>query len=107
MDCMLRARAALWAEYVKLHKLVIRIVAHDELCRRFMAITGVGPVTALTFATAIDDPRRFRRSSDVDASFALTSHRWQSRCSTDVLGRISRAGDPDVPPPTYAAANPH
>lgn len=62
MDCMLRARAALWVEYVKLHKLVLHIVARDELCRRFLDIPGVGPVTALTFVTAIDDPTRFKRS---------------------------------------------
>jgi len=30
-------------------------VACSELCRRFMAITGVGQVTALSFTMAIDD----------------------------------------------------
>ena len=56
MDCMLTARAVLWRQYLKLHNLVVRLVARDELCRRFMAIPGVGPMTALTFSTAIDDP---------------------------------------------------
>ncbi|WP_281040876.1 transposase [Mesorhizobium sp. M7A.F.Ca.US.011.01.1.1] len=37
-----------------------------------MAIPGVGPVTALSFITAIDDPWRFRRSRDVAAYFGLT-----------------------------------
>ena len=55
-DCMLTARAVLWRQYLKLHNLVVRLVARDELCRRFMAIPGVGPVTALTFSTGIDDP---------------------------------------------------
>lgn len=105
MDCMLRARAALWAEYVKLHKLVIQIVARDELCRRYLEIPGVGPVTALTFVTAIDDPHRFRRSRDVAAYFGLTSKRWQSGTSIDVKGRISKAGDPDVRHALYEAAN--
>jgi transposase len=36
--------------------LVVRPVARDELCRRFMAIPGVGPMTALTLSTEIDDP---------------------------------------------------
>ncbi len=54
------------------------MVAQSELCRRFMAIAGVGPVTALSFMTAIDDPTRFRRSRDVAACFGLTSRRWQS-----------------------------
>ena len=78
MECMLTARAALWRQYLKLHKLAVGLVARDELCRRFMAIPGVGPVTALTFSTAIDDPSRFRRSRDVAAYFGLTSKRWQS-----------------------------
>lgn len=105
MDCMLRARQALWDEYVKLHRLVVQIVARDELCRRFLEIPGVGPVTALTFASAIDDPRRFRRSRDVAAYFGLTSKRWQSGSSIDVQGRISKAGDPDVRRALYEAAS--
>lgn len=104
MDAMLRARAALWTEYLQLHKLVVQIVMASELCRRFMAIPGVGPVTALTFATAIDDPARFRRSRDVAAYFGLTSSRWQSGTSIDVKGRISKAGDPDVRRALYEAA---
>jgi transposase len=104
MDCMLRARAALWAEYVKLHRLVLQVVARDELCRRFLEIPGVGPVTALTFATAIDDPHRFRRSRDVAAYFGLTGRRWQSGTSIDVQGRISKAGDADVRRTLYEAA---
>jgi transposase len=105
MDCMLRARAALWAEYVKLHRLVLQLVARDELCRRYLEIPGVGPVAALTFATAIDDPTRFKRSRDVAAYFGLTSKRWQSGSSIDVQGRISKAGDPDVRHALYEAAN--
>jgi transposase len=96
MDAMLSARAALWKKYCRLHDLVVKFVARNELCRRFMAIPGVGPVTALSFMTSIDDPSRFRRSRDVAAYFGLTSRRWQSGSSIDVQGRISKAGDPDV-----------
>lgn len=92
MDAMLTARAALWRQYCRLHDLVVRIVARSEPCRRFMAIPGVGPVTALSFMTAIDDPTRFRRSRDVAAYFGLTSRRWQSGSSIDFQGRISKAG---------------
>ena len=105
MECMLTARAALWRQYLKLHKLVVGLVARDALCRRFMAIPGVGPVTALTFSTAIDDPSRFRRSRDVAAYFGLTSKRWQSGASIDVQGRIGKAGDPDVRRALYEAAS--
>lgn len=105
MDCMLRARAALWAEYLVLNKLVVQMAMRDELCRRFMAIPGVGPVTALSFSSAIDDPARFRRSRDVAAYFGLTSKRWQSGTSIDIKGRISKAGDPDVRRALYEAAS--
>ncbi|MBZ9699275.1 MULTISPECIES: IS110 family transposase [unclassified Mesorhizobium] len=105
MDAMLSARAVLWREYCRLHDLVVKIVAKSELCRRFMAIPGVGPVTALSFMTAIDDPSRFRRSRDVAAYFGLTSRRWQSGTSIDVQGRISKAGDADVRRALYEAAS--
>ena len=105
MEAMLTARAALWKQYGKLHDLVVKIVARTELCRRFMAIPGVGPVTALSFMTAIDDPSRFRRSRDVAAYFGLTLRRWQSGSSIDIQGRISKAGDPDVRRALYEAAS--
>lgn len=105
MDCMLRAREALWLEYLTLNKLVVQIAMRDELCRRLMAIPGVGPVTALSFKTAVDDPKRFRRSRDVAAYFGLTSRRWQSGSSIDVQGRISKAGDAEVRRALYEAAS--
>jgi transposase len=104
-DCMLRARRALWQEYIRLHKVVLEIVRRDELCRRFMRIPGVGPISALAYKTLIDDPRRFRHSKTVGAYLGLTSRRWQSGTSIDIQGRISRAGDGDVRHPLYEAAN--
>ena len=64
-DCMLRAWRALWQEYVRLHEVVIAIVRQDELCRRFMRIPGVGPISALAYKTLIDDPHRFGHSKTV------------------------------------------
>jgi len=105
MEAMLAARAALWTEYCKLHDRVVKFVAGHALCRRFMAIPGVGPVTALTYFTAVDDPTRFQRSRDVAAYFGLTAKRRQSGTSIDVNGRISKAGDPDVRRALYEAAS--
>jgi transposase len=105
IDAMLSARAALWKEYCRLHDLVVKFVAGHELCRRFMQIPGVGPVAALSFVTAIDDPSRFKRSRDAAAYFGLTSRRWQSGKSIDVQGRISKAGDGDVRRALYEAAS--
>jgi len=69
-----------------------------------MQIPGVGPIAALSFMTAIDDPSRFKRSRDVAAYFGLTSRRWQSGASIDVQGRIGKAGDGDVRRALYEAA---
>jgi transposase len=37
---------------------MLRIVRDDEICRRLMSIPGVGPLVAITFKSAIDDPGR-------------------------------------------------
>ena len=50
---MLRAWASLWAEYKKLHQLIVQLVGRDELCRRFCRIPGVGAVTVLSVKAAI------------------------------------------------------
>lgn len=94
IDAMLNARAALWKEYCRLHDLVVKLVASHELCRRFMQIPGVGPVAALSFMTAIDDPRRFKRSRDVAAYFwpdlaALAVRFFDRRAGADQQGRRS------------------
>lgn len=93
---LLRVRAALWAEYKRLHRLVVQLVASDPVSRRLMSVPGVGPVTALAFRTAIDDPARFARSRKVGAYFGLTPKRFQSGTSVDWDGRISRQGDDEV-----------
>jgi hypothetical protein len=86
---------ALWAEYLTLNKLVVKMVMQDELCRRFLAIPGVGAVTALNVACAIDDPARFRRSRDVAAYFwpdveALAVRHLDRRQGADQQGRRRR-----------------
>ena len=37
-----------------------------------MTVPGVGPVTALAFASTVDDPKRVKRASDVGAYLGLT-----------------------------------
>ena len=61
--------------------------------KRFMAIPGVGPVTALSFYAAVDNPERFKKSTDVGAYFGLTPQRHQSG-EMDYDKGISRRGDP-------------
>ncbi len=57
-----------------------------------MSVPGVGPLTALAFMTAVDDPERFAHSSTVGAYLGLTPRRYQSG-EVDRAGRISKCGD--------------
>lgn len=72
-----------------------RLVAYardHDTARRMMTTPGVGAMTALAFISAIDDPIRFRKSSDVGAYLGLTPRRHQSG-EMDWTGRISKIGD--------------
>lgn len=104
MSALLRGRAEMQAQLAELHRALLRLTANDELCRRFMTIPGVGPVTALAFKSTIDDPGRFRRSSDVGAHLGLTPRQYQSG-ETDVRGRISRSGDAFTRAALFTAAH--
>ena len=44
---MLTARAVLLDQLTRLHRRMLDAVRRDDVCRRFMTIQGVGPVTAL------------------------------------------------------------
>jgi transposase len=101
---MLDARLLLLRTFRDLDARVKRMAREDQVCTRFMTVPGVGPLTALTFKAAIDDPARFSNSRTVGAHFGLTPRRFQSG-ETDNPGRISRAGDADVRAALYTAAN--
>ena len=60
--------------------------------RLLMSVPGVGAITALAFASAVEDPARFGRSRDVGAHFGLTPRQHQSG-EVDRMGEISRWGD--------------
>jgi transposase len=104
MEALLTARNVLRRELNRLHLALLRVVKNDELCRRFMTIPGVGPVTALAFKTTIDRPERFRRSADVGAHLGLTPRQHQSG-EIDRRGRITRCGDTFTRTALFAAAN--
>lgn len=103
-EAMLAARAVLRKEYSKLHKAMLTIVRQDEVCRRLMSVPGVGPLVAITFKTAIDNPARIRKSKAVGALFGLTPRKYQSG-EKDVTGGISCVGDEMARGALYEAAN--
>lgn len=101
---LLDARAVLFHHYLELDRRVKRAASQDEVCMRMMMVPGVGPIAALTFKAAVDDPNRFKRSRTVAAHFGFTPRRYQSG-EHDNPGRISKAGDQNVRATLYAAAN--
>jgi transposase len=60
--------------------------------RWMMQVSGVGPITALTFRLTIEDAERFERSRDVGAFLGLTPAKRQSGKRDPQLG-ITKAGD--------------
>lgn len=93
---MLEVRRAVHEGYEKLHKILLQVVGHDPLCRRFMTVPGVGPVAALSFRVGGDDPHCFARPRTVGAHFGLTPRRHQSGTSIDFEGHIIKRGDFNV-----------
>ncbi|MCV3274434.1 IS110 family RNA-guided transposase [Roseobacter sinensis] len=101
---LLDARLEIYRQFLDLDRRVKHAARNDNVCLRMMTVPGVGPIAALTFKAAIDDPARFKSSRTVAAHFGLTPRRYQSG-EHDNPGRISRAGDRDVRATLYAAAN--
>ena len=100
---ILGARTALRRELAGLEKLVCNLARQDQACRLLMTMPGVGPVVALTFTSAIDEPERFRRSKNVGPWVGLTPGRNQSG-ERDIVGRITKAGDAGLRTALYQAA---
>src|SRR3954465_4937823 len=103
-EALLNARAGLAQEFKAIEKRLYRLARGHAPTRQLMTTPGVGAIVALTFASAIDDPARFRSSRMVGAHFGLTPRKHQSG-ETDVSGRISRIGDHGVRVALYEAAN--
>lgn len=101
---LLDARCMLYRTFLQLDTAVRKLARQDRVCQRLMTVPGVGPVTSLTYKTAVDEPQRFRSSRTVAAHFGLTPRRYQSG-ETDNPGRISKAGDPAVRQALYGAAH--
>src|SRR4029079_3744591 len=87
-----------------LHRMVLAVVRTDQVCRRLMTVPGVGPLTALAFRTAVEDPTRFAKASLVGAYFGLTPRKYASG-EVDRTGSISKCGDKLTRTLLFEAAN--
>lgn len=103
VEPLLAARAALCDALARLHRQVLRAARADAVCQQLMTVPGVGPIVALSYVAAVDDPQRFSRSRAVGVHFGLTPKRYQSG-EVDHSGAISKAGDELVRTMLYEAA---
>jgi transposase len=101
---LLPAHAVLLAALKAFDKQVRSMARADAKAKLLMSVPAVGPIVALTYASAIDDPRRFTSSKRVGAHFGLTPKKYQSG-ETDYTGRISKIGDATVRTALYEAAH--
>ncbi len=89
---LLEIRESVRRESAGLHRKLLGLARNDVDSRRSMTVPGVGPITALAFRSAIDEPARFSRSRSVGAYLGLTPRRYASG-EVDWSGRISKCGD--------------
>jgi transposase len=96
IDCMVTSMVAVRDSLLKqiavCDRAIRRLAKTDDTARRLMTVPGVGPVVALAYISAIDDPQRFTHARDVGAYLGLTPKRYQSG-EVDRAGRISKCGD--------------
>jgi transposase len=103
-EALVSVHAVLLREFKAFEKQVRSMARQDAKARLLMSTPAVGPIVALTYASAIDDPGRFKSSKRVGAHFGLTPKKYQSG-QTDYTGRISKIGDASVRTALYEAAH--
>jgi len=101
---LLSAHAVLLREFKGFEKRVRRMARANTKARLLMSTPAVGPIVALTYAAAIDDPARFTSSKKAGPHFGLTPKKYQSG-EIDRSGRISKIGDASVRAALYQAAH--
>ncbi len=89
---LLEVREKVRREIAGLYRKLLTLARNDVDSRRSMTVPGIGPITALAFHSAIDEPARYRRSRSVGAYVGLPSRRYASG-KVDWSGRISKCGD--------------
>ena len=100
---LLGVRERVRLEIADLYRKLLSLARNDDDTRRAMTVPGIGPINALAFCAAIDEPSRFRRSRSVGAYFGLTPRRHASG-EVDWTGRISKCGDAMVRSYLFEAA---
>lgn len=103
---LLEARNMMRKQKALLDRQLAQMARADEVCKRLMTVSGVGPIVSLLFKATIDDPARFKDSKSVAAHLGLTPRIYQSG-EIDRSGHISKCGDKLMRHALFEAANSH
>ena len=76
----------------RLDKDFVALARAHPVCSRFLQIPGVGPICAISFYTAVEDPFRFAHAADIGPYLGLTPKVRQSGTSRR-HGHISKLGN--------------
>lgn len=106
IEPLLETRNVMRRQKVLLDRRLSQLARQDDICRRLMTVSGVGPIVSLAFKATIDDPTRFKNSKAVAAHLGLTPRIYQSG-EIDRSGNISKCGDKLMRHALYEAANSH
>ncbi len=71
------------------------LAKEDDTCKRLMTVPGVGPITAINFAAALDEISRFSSAHAVESYLGLTPGENSSSQRKQRTG-ITKAGPPAV-----------
>jgi transposase len=87
----------------RLDRQLIAVARASAPCRLMMTAPGIGALTALSYASMVEDPANFKSSRAVGAYIGLTVRSYQSG-EIDYDGHISKRGDKHVRALLYEAA---
>jgi transposase len=82
---------ALTAELAGVDAHLVREAAEHTTVRLLRSVPGIGPITALAYLVAIDDPHRFASGAEVASYLGLVPREWSS-AERRFLGHIHKAG---------------
>jgi transposase len=95
IEGLLNCYEKLLLEIKTIEREIEEMARKDEDVQRLMTIPGVGLITAMTYKSEIDDPKRFEKSRDVGAYFGMTPRQYSSG-ETKKQGRISKCGSSEM-----------
>src|SRR5207245_6333796 len=90
---LLAVRAVLRTEFAAFEKQTRRMVRSDTQARLLTSVPAVGPIVALTYASATDEPARFKSSKQAGDHFGLTPRSINTERTTTNAGTSKSVSD--------------